>query len=84
MAVKRWNGTAWEVYVGVSGATGPAGPTGPTGPVGPTGPAPSNVVSQSNGTVTTASTTSGVVRNIYTNTTDPTGGIDGDVWLKYV
>ena len=37
-----------------------------------------------NGTVTTASTSSGVVRNIYTSTSNPTGGIDGDVWLKYV
>lgn len=41
-------------------------------------------VAQSNGTVTFASTSSGVVRNIYVNTTDPTGGADGDVWLKYV
>jgi hypothetical protein len=37
-----------------------------------------------NGSVTTASTSSGVVRNIYTSTSNPTGGIDGDVWLKYV
>ena len=37
-----------------------------------------------NGSVTTASTSSGVVRNIYTSTSSPTGGIDGDVWLKYV
>ena len=41
------------------------------------------VVSQTNGTVTTASTSSGVVRNIYASTSNPTGGIDGDVWLKY-
>lgn len=33
--------------------------------------------------VTTASTSSGVVRNIFTSTSNPTGGIDGDVWLKY-
>jgi hypothetical protein len=33
--------------------------------------------------VTTASTSSGVVRNIYASTSNPTGGIDGDVWLKY-
>jgi hypothetical protein len=37
-----------------------------------------------NGSVTTASTSSGVVRNIFTSTSNPTGGIDGDVWLKYV
>jgi hypothetical protein len=34
--------------------------------------------------VTTASTSSGVVRNIFASTSNPTGGIDGDVWLKYV
>lgn len=36
-----------------------------------------------NGTVTTASTSSAVVRNITLSTSDPTGGSDGDVWLKY-
>ncbi len=41
-------------------------------------------VSQTNGTVTTASTSSGVVRNTYVSTSSPTGGIDGDVWLVYV
>jgi len=34
--------------------------------------------------VTTASTSAGVVRNIFASTSNPTGGIDGDVWLKYV
>lgn len=41
-------------------------------------------VNKTNGTVTTASTSSGVVRNIYVSTSAPTGGSDGDVWLKYV
>lgn len=41
-------------------------------------------VVQVNGTVTTASTSSGVVRNIYTSTSTPSGGMDGDVWLQYV
>jgi hypothetical protein len=41
-------------------------------------------VNQTNGTVTTASTASGVVRNIYVSTTAPSGGIDGDVWLVYI
>jgi hypothetical protein len=36
-----------------------------------------------NGVVTTASTGSTVVRNITLSTGDPTGGMDGDVWLKY-
>jgi len=45
---------------------------------------PAAAVSQTNGTVTTASTSSGVVRNIYSSTSTPSGGMDGDVWLKYV
>jgi len=42
-------------------------------------------VSQTNGTVTTAATSSAVVRNIHTSTTTPisSNGIDGDVWLVY-
>jgi hypothetical protein len=40
-------------------------------------------VARVNGTVTTASTSSTVVRNITLSTSDPSGGIDGDVWLKY-
>lgn len=46
-------------------------------------PPPSGVVSQTNGTVSAASTASGVVRNIYTSTSNPSGGMDGDVWLVY-
>mgnify|MGYP006273603725 CR=1 FL=1 len=44
----------------------------------------SGYVSQTNGTVSSASTSSGVVRNIYVSTSSPSGGSDGDVWLKYV
>lgn len=42
-------------------------------------------VSQTNGTVTTAATSSAVVRNIHTSTSTPVSGngIDGDVWLVY-
>lgn len=41
-------------------------------------------VNQSNGTVTTASTSLGVVRNVWVSTsTSPTGGIDGDIWIAY-
>jgi hypothetical protein len=41
-------------------------------------------VNQTNGTVTTASTSSGVVRNVWVSTsTSPTGGIDGDIWIVY-
>lgn len=41
------------------------------------------VVSKTNGTVTTASTSSTVVRNITLSTSTPSGGADGDVWLTY-
>jgi hypothetical protein len=42
-------------------------------------------VLETNGSVTTASTSSGVVRNIYLSTSaSATGGIDGDVWLTYI
>ena len=43
-------------------------------------------VNQTNGTVTTASTSSGVVRNIYVNTVAPSttaGYLDGDIWVVY-
>jgi uncharacterized membrane protein YdcZ (DUF606 family) len=36
-----------------------------------------------NGTVTTAATGSTVVRNITLSTANPSGGTDGQVWLKY-
>lgn len=40
-------------------------------------------VDEVNGAVTTASTSSTVVRNITLSTSDPSGGSDGQVWLKY-
>lgn len=42
-----------------------------------------DVVSKTNGAVTTASTSSNVVRNVTLSTSDPSGGADGDVWIKY-
>ena len=41
-------------------------------------------VEKVNGTVTTAATGSTVVRNITLSTAAPSGGADGDVWLRYV
>lgn len=35
------------------------------------------------GSVLSASTDASVVRNISVSTSDPSGGADGDVWLKY-
>lgn len=46
-------------------------------------PTVSGYVSQTNGTVTTASTSSTVVRNITLSTSNPSGGMDGDVWMVY-
>jgi len=43
-----------------------------------------NAVDKTNGFVTTASTSSGVVRNIFVSTNDPSGGVDGDIWVKYI
>lgn len=80
-----WNSLAYGGLVGPTGPTGSTGAAGATGPTGPTGPQGSTtgLVSQTNGTVTTANTSATVVRNITLSTSDPTGGIDGDVWLKY-
>lgn len=46
---------------------------------------PSAYVGQTNGTVTTASISSGVVRNVHTKTVTPTGtdGAVGDIWIVY-
>lgn len=44
----------------------------------------SGVVSRTNGSVTSASTSSSVVRNITVSTSQPSGGNDGDVWMVYV
>jgi hypothetical protein len=40
-------------------------------------------VLETNGAVTTASTSSNVVRNITLSTSEPADGSDGDVWLVY-
>ncbi len=42
-----------------------------------------DVIAKTNGAVTTAATGSTVVRNITLSTADPSGGNDGDVWVKY-
>lgn len=34
--------------------------------------------------VSTATTSDGVVRNVFVSTSDPSGGADGDVWVKYI
>jgi hypothetical protein len=42
-----------------------------------------SVVSKTNGTATTASTSESVIRNITLSTSQPSGGMDGDVWMVY-
>ena len=46
----------------------------------------SGTIAQTNGTVTTASISLGVIRNIWANTVAPTNtqGADGDIWVQYV
>ena len=51
--------------------------------IGVLGDVHTQYVNKTNGVVTTASTASAVVRNIHVSTSTPTGGSDGDVWLKY-
>ena len=76
MAIKRWNTTTsqWEAFG--SPQLNPAS-------LGIT-PAAIGAVNVVNGQVTTASTSSNVVRNITVSTNSPTGGNDGDIWVQYV
>ena len=65
---------------GLQGEIGPIGPSGVAGPQGPQGPqgeiGPSGVAGPQGPTGTFAYT-------ITTSTSDPTGGSDGDIWIKY-
>jgi hypothetical protein len=76
MAIKRWNNTTsqWEAFG--SPQLNPAS-------LGIT-PSAIGAVNVVNGQVTTASTSSNVVRNITVSTNAPTGGNDGDIWVQYV
>lgn len=76
MAIKRWNTTtgSWDAFG--SPQLNPAS-------LGIT-PAAIGAVNIVNGQVTTASTSSSVVRNITVSTNAPTGGNDGDIWVQYV
>lgn len=76
MAVKRWNNTTsqWEAFG--SPQLNPAS-------LGIT-PSAIGAVNVVNGQVTTASTSSNVVRNITVSTNAPSGGSDGDIWVQYV
>ena len=53
-------------------------------PIGPNFPVEGKpLIAADNGKVLTADTAQTVVRNITVSTSDPTGGTDGDVWVKY-
>jgi hypothetical protein len=73
--------------VGVTGATGVVGVTGATGVVGVvgvTGATGVEGVTGATGVVGVTGATGPSLRdNITTSTADPTGGIDGDIWIKY-
>lgn len=92
MGVRRWNRTtaAWESLgtPQLNPASIGAAPAihavqhlvGGTDSITPTG---IGAVAASSGVVTLAPTNSTVVRNITVSTATPSGGSDGDVWLKY-
>ncbi len=92
MGLRRWNKntSAWESFgtpqlnpasIGAAPATHAVQHlAGGIDAVTPTG---IGAVSASSGVVTSAPTNSTVVRNITVSTSTPSGGSDGDVWLKY-
>jgi hypothetical protein len=92
MGLRRWNRTtsAWESFgtpqvnpasIGAAPAThATQHAIGGSDYISPT---LIGAVSATSGTVTSAPTNSAVVRNIFTSTSNPSGGNDGDVWLKY-
>jgi hypothetical protein len=70
---------------GPQGPAGPAGATGATGAAGPTGPAGSYTagagISLANDVLSIATTSNGFgTRTV--STSSPSGGLDGDIWLK--
>lgn len=93
MGLRRWNQltNTWESFgtAQVNPSTIGAAPAlhatqHSLGGLDPVTASAIGAVSQTNGTVSTAGINAGVVRNIYVSTSTPTGGQDGDVWLKYV
>lgn len=92
MGLRRWNRSAaqWESFgtPQVNPASIGAAPAlhavqhliGGVDAITPTG---IGAIAASSGTVILAPTNSTVVRNITVSTSTPSGGSDGDVWLKY-
>jgi len=92
MGLRRWNknSVVWESFGSpqLDPSSIGAAPSlhavqhlvGGTDAITPTG---IGAVAASSGVVTLAPTNSTVVRNITVSTSTPSGGSDGDVWLKY-
>ena len=92
MGIRRWNRSAavWESFgtPQINPASIGAAPAlhavqhlaGGTDAITPTG---IGAVAASSGVVISAPSNSTVVRNITVSTSTPSGGSDGDVWLKY-
>ena len=92
MGIRRWNknSVVWESFgtPQLDPSSIGAAPSlhavqhlvGGTDAITPTG---IGAVAASSGAVTLAPTNSTVVRNITVSTSTPSGGSDGDVWLKY-
>jgi hypothetical protein len=79
-------GVTGATGAGATGATGAAGVTGATGIEGATGVtgATGVGVTGATGVVGATGATGPTLRdNITTSTADPSGGIDGDIWIKY-
>jgi hypothetical protein len=92
MGLRRWNreASSWESFgtPQVNPATIGAAPSlhatqHATGGTDAVSPVSIGAVSAVSGVVTSAPTNSTVVRNITVSTSTPSGGSDGDVWLKY-
>ena len=92
MGLRRWNKTtdAWESFgtpqtnpATIGAASAIHASQHAIGAADYLAPSLIGAVSAVAGAVTSAPTNAAVVRNIFTSTTTPSGGSDGDVWLKY-
>lgn len=89
----KWTGTVWQTVTITSYTPSAHAPTHELGGSDELALAQSQItdlttdlalkLDEVNGAVTTADTSSTVVRNITLSTSAPTGGADGDVWLVY-
>lgn len=92
MGLRRWNKTAaaWESFgtpqvnpASIGAAPSTHATQHANGGTDYISPVSIGAVAAISGTVTSAPTSATVVRNITVSTSTPSGGSDGDVWLKY-